>query len=73
MKNPNNMTLLKILNPIVCIPSEYNLDEIQDMGFKDYRNYRHALEVKEFKEDLNKQLNEVKEDRIRHMTEAKTT
>lgn len=29
------MTLLKILNPIVCIPSEYNLDEIQDMGFKE--------------------------------------
>lgn len=29
------MPLLKILNSIVCIPSEYNLDEIQDIGFKE--------------------------------------
>lgn len=33
-ENKNNMSVLNIINPILCISSECNLDETEDAGLK---------------------------------------
>lgn len=35
MKKKSNISLLKSMNPIICNQRKYNLDEAQDMGFKE--------------------------------------
>lgn len=62
------MSLLKIMNPIACIPSEYNLDEAQGVGFK--RTIKSRL-VRSRSSKRIKPLNELKEDRSKHLTEVK--